>query len=255
MNQGLSSPLSGGQPRYLVLAQALMDDIRSGRYPLDSLLPTEHDLCQQFNVSRHTVREAIRRLSELGLIAKQQGVGSRVKATQVARRYVQASEDIADLHQYVRDVRMEVHSIKDVVVDETLAELLDLKVGQEWLRVSGLRHREGDSEPVALTDAYIARAYRGVAEDLGDGRDPIYSLIERRYSTRVLDVRQDITAVNIGEEDARLLKVEPGAAGLSIIRRYYGAHAELLEIAISLHPGERFSYSITQHLRWPGHDA
>lgn len=254
MNEGLPSPLSGGQPRYLVLAQALMDDIRSGRYPLDSLLPTENELCQQFNVSRHTVREAIRRLSELGLIAKQQGVGSRVKANQVPRRYVQASEDIADLHQYVRDVRMEVRSIEDVIVDQALADLLDLKPGQEWLRVSGIRHREGDDEPLALTDAYIARAYRGVSQDLGDGRDPIYSLIERRYNTRVLDVRQDITAVNITEDDARLLKVDPGAAGLSIIRRYYGANQELLEVATSLHPGERFSYSITQHLKWPGSD-
>ena len=56
MNAQPPQLVASGQPRYLVLAQALMDDIRSGRYPLDSLLPTEIELCQQFNVSRHTVR-------------------------------------------------------------------------------------------------------------------------------------------------------------------------------------------------------
>jgi DNA-binding GntR family transcriptional regulator len=252
MNQDQPSLLSGGQPRYLVLAQALMDDIKSGRYPLNSLLPTEHALCQQFSVSRHTVREAIRRLTELGMISKQQGVGSRVKATQVAQRYMQASESISDLHQYVRDVRLEIRRIDDLVADEALAALLDSRPGQEWLRVSGLRHREGDPEPLARTDAYIARPYRGVAQMLGDGREPIYALIERQYGVRVVDLRQEISAVNIGEEDARLLQVAPGSAGLLIVRRYYGANHEALEVAVNLHPGERFSYAVTQHLKWQG---
>lgn len=252
MSQGLPSLLSSGQPRYLVLAQALIDDIKAGRYPLGSLLPTEHELCQQFSVSRHTVREAIRRLGELGLISRQQGVGTRVKATQVASRYVQASEGIADLHQYVRDVRLEVSSIADVTADASLAELLESKPGQSWLQVSGLRHREGDAEPLARSDVYINRAYRGIAEDLGDGTQPIYALIERRYGVHVVEVSQQLSAVNIGEADARLLQVEPGSAGLLVIRKYFGANQELLEVAVSLHPGSRFSYSITQHLRFQG---
>lgn len=253
MNQGLPSLLSGGQPRYLVLAQALIDDIKAGRYPVDSLLPTEHELCQQFSVSRHTVREAIRRLSELGLISRQQGIGTRVKATQVASRYVQASEGIADLSQYVRDVRLEIELIEDVTLDDTLAELLEeTKSGQSWLHVSGLRHREGDTEPLARSDVYINRAYRGIADDLGDGTQPIYALIERRYGVQVVEVSQHLSAVNIGEADARLLQVEPGAAGLLVVRKYFGANQDLLEVAISLHPGSRFSYSITQHLRFQG---
>ncbi|MCQ4321735.1 GntR family transcriptional regulator [Stutzerimonas stutzeri] len=252
MSQGLPSLLSGGQPRYLVLAQALVDDIKAGRYPLGSLLPTEHELCEQFSVSRHTVREAIRRLNELGLISRQQGVGTRVKATQVASRYVQASERIADLHQYVRDVRLEISSIDDVILDAALAELLEAKPGQSWLHVSGLRHREGDTEPLARTDVYINRAYRGVAEDLGDGSEPIYTLIERRYGLHVVQVSQQLSAVNIGERDARVLEVEPGSAGLLVVRKYFGANQDLLEVAVNLHPGSRFSYSVTQHLRFQG---
>jgi DNA-binding GntR family transcriptional regulator len=246
------SPLGSSQPRYLLLAQALMDDIKAGRYPLDSLLPTEHELCQQFGVSRHTVREAIRRLSDLGLIHKQHGIGSRVKASDVAARYVQAHADIADLHQYVRDVHLDIQHIADISADASLAELLECQAGQEWLCVTGLRYREGDRLPLAHTQAYIARAWRSVAEDLGDGRAPIYTLIERRFGLRVVEVRQDISAVIIGEEQARLLQVANGSAGLSIVRRYYGSNQELLEVAVSLHPGERFSYSFSQQLKWQG---
>ncbi|MGI4838141.1 MAG: GntR family transcriptional regulator [Janthinobacterium lividum] len=252
MSQDSPSPLGGGQPRYLLLAQALMDDIKAARYPLDSLLPTEHELCQQFGVSRHTVREAIRRLSDLGLIHKQHGIGSRVKAVEVAARYVQAHADIADLHQYVRDVRLDIHGIHDISADAELAQWLECQPGQEWLCVSGLRFREGDQLPLAFTHAYIARAYRSVAEDLGDGREPIYALIERRFGLRVTDVRQDISAVLIDAADAQRLQVAAGSAGLRIIRRYYGHNQELLEVAVSLHPGERFSYSFSQQLKWQG---
>jgi len=252
MNNDMSSLLSGGQPRYLVLAQALADAIKAGRYPLNSLLPTEHELCKQFNVSRHTVREAIRRLNELGLISKQHGIGTRVKATQPASRYVQASEGISDLHQYVRDVRMELGTSQEISADEELAELLECKPGQSWVCAEGLRHREGDSAPLARTRVYVPRAYGAALDAFGDGRTPIYELLQRRFGLQMAEVRQTLSAMNLGEDDARALQVQPGSPGLHIVRKYYGNNDELLEVSVNVHPGERFSYSITQRLVWQG---
>jgi GntR family transcriptional regulator len=252
MNYDLSSPLSGGQPRYLILAQALADAIKAGRYPLNSLLPTEHELCKQFNVSRHTVREAIRRLNELGLISKQHGIGTRVKAVQPASRYVQASEGISDLHQYVRDVRMELGNSQDISADEELAELLECKPGQAWICAEGLRYREGDSVPLARTQVYVPQAYAAALAAFGDGRTPIYELLQRRFGVQMAEVRQTLSAINLSDEDARALQVQPGSPGLHIVRKYYGNNDELLEVAVNVHPGERFSYSITQRLVWQG---
>ena len=253
MNPESPSLLSGGQPRYLVLAQALMDSIKEGYYPLNSLLPTEHELCKQFNVSRHTVREAIRRLDELGLISKQQGVGTRVKASQVASRYVQASEGISDLHQYVREVRLVLGASQSISAEGELAELLECKPGQLWVKVNGMRYRkEDDSAPLALTDVYIPQVYRAALEEVGEGRTPIYTLLQRRFNLQFTQVRQDISAVIISDADADALLVASGSPGLRIVRKYYGDHDELLEVAVNLHPGDRFSYSITQQLVFQG---
>ena len=70
MSADAASPLLASQPRYVLLAQALMKDIAQGVYPVGSLLPTEYGLCTQFGLSRHTVREAIRRLQERGLVTR-----------------------------------------------------------------------------------------------------------------------------------------------------------------------------------------
>ena len=52
--------LSYHRLRSAFAAQSLFEDIGSGRYAVGGLLPTEADLCRQFAVSRHTVREAYR---------------------------------------------------------------------------------------------------------------------------------------------------------------------------------------------------
>ncbi len=256
MNQNTPNLLAAGQPRYLVLAQALIEDIQSGRYPLESLLPTEHELCQQFNVSRHTVREAIRRLSELGFISRQPGVGTRVKANQIASRYVQASEGISDLFQYVRDVRLEIRGSEDLIADESHADLLECRVGQAWLHVKGARFIPNERRPLSVTDVYIARPYRGVIEELDNPTLPIYALIEQKYGVMVVEVRQEISAVLIDGEAAVTLGSEPGSPGLLVVRKYFASNDELFEVAVSLHPGDRFSYSTTQRLqRWGGTEA
>lgn len=58
--------------------QQLFERIVSGEMPVDSRLPTEAHLTQQFGVSRPIVREALARLREDGLIASRQGSGSYV---------------------------------------------------------------------------------------------------------------------------------------------------------------------------------
>ena len=57
---------------------ALRQEIRSGRFPVHSNLPTELALTQRFGVSRTVVREAISRLRSDGLVDTRQGSGTIV---------------------------------------------------------------------------------------------------------------------------------------------------------------------------------
>jgi GntR family transcriptional repressor for pyruvate dehydrogenase complex len=55
----------------------LRDAILSGHYPVGEALPSERDLAAGFEVNRHAIREALRRLQQLGLVKVSQGGATR----------------------------------------------------------------------------------------------------------------------------------------------------------------------------------
>ena len=58
------------RPQYVRISALLRDRIVSGAYGVGALLPTEGDLCKEFKISRHTVRDALRLLTDRGLISR-----------------------------------------------------------------------------------------------------------------------------------------------------------------------------------------
>lgn len=77
------------EPRYAQLARELADGIASGRFPVGSVLPTEFELCDLYDASRHTVRAAIKELQDQGLVSRRKKLGTRVEAsTPIVRGYV-----------------------------------------------------------------------------------------------------------------------------------------------------------------------
>ena len=75
--------------RYLQVARALRKEIVDGVYPVGSQLPTEHQLCERFSVSRYTVREALRRLRDDNLVASRPRAGTLVVPRPSSDSYVQ----------------------------------------------------------------------------------------------------------------------------------------------------------------------
>jgi GntR family transcriptional regulator len=70
----------GGAPRYQEMATALRSDITAGRFSLGDKIPTEPELSRRHGVSRNTVRQAVERLVEEGILDRQQGRGTFVTA-------------------------------------------------------------------------------------------------------------------------------------------------------------------------------
>ncbi|MDX2099729.1 MAG: GntR family transcriptional regulator [Leptolyngbyaceae cyanobacterium bins.59] len=79
-----SGPIRDSSPLHLVISEELRGQILNGDYAPGEQLPSEHQLMQQFQVSRITVRRAIANLVNQGLATSRRGKGVFVKSQQKA---------------------------------------------------------------------------------------------------------------------------------------------------------------------------
>lgn len=235
----------GGQPLYVQLAQTIGERIASGTYPVGSLLPTEAELGVAFGVSRYTVRQAIQHLRAQGLVSARKGVGTRVETESGETNYKQSIRSLGELLQYATETRLDVTSVEEVEARGRLAELLGSRPKKPWLRVAGVRHGADGEPPHCFNEVIIDGAYRSLADEASTLRTAIWSLIEQRFGETVIEVEQEIEATVLDDEMARMLAAEPGAPALRFTRRYYVTGRRLVEMSISTHPADRFTYRMT----------
>ena len=236
--------------RYRKIAEDLIGQIRSGRVPVGGVLPGELQLMEDFGASRHTIRDALRQLEELGLVERRRGVGTRVLARRPSRAYVHRVGSPSELMKYPRESRMQVSGTGFVVLSGALATLTGCKAGSRWMRIRAVRRMPGRRPPICQVDLYLRPKFAAVAPQVGRTRDLAYQLIERRYGVHVIEVGVDVMARPMPADAAAVLGVESGSPSMTVVRRYRDEQGELLCLSVSEHPGDRYTYAQTLKRAW-----
>jgi GntR family transcriptional regulator len=230
--------------RYLQVARALRKEIVDGVYPVGSQLPTEHELCERFAVSRYTVREALRRLRDDNLVSSRPRTGTQVIPRTSSSSYAQDVMSINDLLAFASGAQFEIESNAMITVDAETAARAGLELGEQWLAVSGYR-RAGDGTPICRTEYYVNRAFAAVGRLLQRHSGPIFPLIEDLFGVSVVEVHQEIAAVLVSDELAAALHIAAGAPALQMQRTYTTSDGEIAQVTVNTHPAAQYRHSMT----------
>lgn len=213
--------------------------------------PTEAELCRTYGVSRFTVREALRRLEQEGLIARRRGSGTVLQpAAARGGALHQPLSNVGEILQYARGTQITFERLPDGPVPARFAEQIAEDVSGDWLRLQGLRCQL-DGTPLAFTEVFVDTALREIVEHRDPKRFTLFRQIAEQSGLTVDRVTQEIQAVPIPGPLATRLEMKPRAAALRVIRSYF-AGDKLFEISVSHHPGDRFAYST--HIEIGGQD-
>ncbi len=233
------------KPRYQELADELRAEILRGDYLHPNPFPTESELCARFEVSRFTVREALRSLQAEGLIQRRQGSGTVIQpASASGGALYQPLSNVGEILQYARDTRYLFTAQGEVPLPKSLAVHAGITDKRRWYHFRGLRTRTGQAEPIALTDTYIHPDLLAAAKAIKPNQDTIFQQLERLSGTKIVRVTQDIQAVPASTAVAAELGIPRRSPCLRILRCYYDASGRVLEFSASHHPGDRFAYSM-----------
>lgn len=231
-------------PRYLQIMLTLRDRIQSGTYPVQALMPTEAELCAEFAVSRYTVREALRRLAEQGLVARRKGAGTLVVSAEPRPTFSHSMRSLTELFEYALTTTFEIEAIAPSRVGAAEAGQLGCTPGEQWLRVTGLRRVHPGGLPICHTTVLVHPRFAWLAPEMPGCRGPLYALVERRAGVPVAEAVQTARAMAMPPEVAVRLGEAPGGCALRMERRYLDAAGETMVMSLNLHPAGRFSYSM-----------
>lgn len=231
------------KPRYRQLADDLRGEILLGTMPADAF-PTESVLCARFGVSRFTVREALRQLQAEGLIQRRRGSGTVIRPTARDGALHQPLSNVGEILQYAADTQVTYTVGGASGLPAKLAAEIGLPTGQDWSHFRGVRTRDGQAA-IAFVDAYVHPSLSDAVAriDLA-GHATIFQQLERLAAVRIAQVTQDIQAILAGREAAAALGVRPRSPALRILRCYLDANARVVEVSVSVHPGDRFAYAM-----------
>ncbi len=240
----MTAAVSRRAPLYQKVATELTGRIANEVYPVGSTLPTEIEICQEFAISRHTVREALRMLSAAGLISRRQKAGTRVIARTPPARFAESLSSLDDIRRYSNRTRAKLVKQGDFIVDETLSKLLECPPGERWLILQSVRRELKTDRAISYTRTYLNVLLEPHLDKIAASETSRFAIVEEVLGLTIERVTQDTSATAVPADIAEHLGIRSGSPALQIARRYYDAENRLLMASINVHPADQFSYSI-----------
>ncbi|MCY9852085.1 GntR family transcriptional regulator [Vibrio mediterranei] len=141
------------KPRYLQIADTLIEKISNGELSAGSILPTEGELQKEFDVSRVTIRKAMQLLVDKDLLFRQRGSGTYVKAPKAQHNALQLSGFVEEVSAQGKTPSSKIITFELIECNELVAGKLDVSIGEEVYSIRRLRMI--DDEPEVLEHTYL----------------------------------------------------------------------------------------------------
>lgn len=241
VKQLASSARPDNRPQYVRMADILTERIGNGCYPVNSLLPTEAELCLEFSTSRHTVREALRLLTNAGLISRRQGSGSRVLCRSENAPYVHSVGNFSDVLREVSDTRFTANIVEDIDPCEFSCPFMKLPVMGNWLRITGVRSNVATNEPVCFSMMFVTADIRGLVEGAEPGADLCHT-VSSALGDKVHEIKQEISVTPVPQEVATTVQLAAGDQVVQFLRRCTDTDENMLVGSADFYPVDRFAY-------------
>ncbi len=225
-------------PFYYQLSQLLRAEIEAGTRLPDTPIPSEHELCATYGVSRTVVRQALGELAAEGLLYRVKGKGTFVARRKIEEKFIQRSDG------FYGDMTARGLLVSTVVLDQCIVppppqvrHCLRLGAGEEVVKLDRLRAVDGAI--LLFVQTYIPAALCPDLVDVDLSSGSLYAVLRERYGLTVASGTRTVEAVLAHPPLAGLLGVERGDPLLKIDSVSFLADGRPLEYYEAWHRGDR----------------
>jgi GntR family transcriptional regulator len=198
-------------PFYFQLAEALEQEITSGRWEPGARLPSEPELCARFGLSRTTVRQALARLEQRSLIERLKGQGTFVRRERSGLWLLQSTEGFFqdEVDRLGRTVTSEVLRAERGPLPEWACTAFSVAPGSRGATLERLRSVDGQVALYVVN--HLVDALADVALEVGKPNESLYRRLRERAGVVPHGGRRTLEAIAAEARIASLLELEAGA--------------------------------------------
>jgi GntR family transcriptional regulator len=231
-------------PLYYQVEENLRVLLTSDRVQVGDLMPTELQLADAYGVGRHTIRTALGRLVNEGLITRKAGRGT-VVAAQADRKQFSLAQSFS---RQMEEMGLRPHSKvllqqKHLVEQGDPRQLVIRKLGAEVLILERLRF--GDDDPIGLQRSYIVLEHCPGLEMFDFNEHSLYDLFSNQYQIKVAQITHTVTAAIADKRRADLLEIEQHAPLLVVNSCSLLESGEIIEYGTTYYRADKYEYTMT----------
>lgn len=205
-------------PLYIQLKDDLISKIKSGLWEINSQIPTERELMEEYSVGRATVREAISLLVNEGYLFKKQGIGTFVAKNKPSLGF----EPLISLSFALKAKGLNQKNIIEaneiIVPDKTLLKKLKWEKSAPCFYLKRIRYAE--STPVAIENSYFPEGFKTCTNNF-DLSDSLAKILIEELKIIICKVTQTIILRAASKDEAEELKLGPETRVLELERWIY----------------------------------
>jgi GntR family transcriptional regulator len=234
-----------GLPKYQLLAKLLAKRIDDHEFEAGEKIPSEGELCDEYGVSRVTVRQAVGALTRRGLLKREQGKGTYVLPQRLRRDISRIYSFTTDMIALGMEPSSEVLELAERTADEDTAAALELKEPGATVTVVK-RLRMANGSPLLLETTMVPSALCPGLVDMDLAKGSLYQILQKEYRLTPKSAIETYESIVLPAATARLLRcpTERNQPGLAIRRIARLEEGTPLELTVSVGRGDRFTLTI-----------
>ncbi|MBS4174207.1 GntR family transcriptional regulator [Bacillus sp. FJAT-49736] len=226
-------------PLYAQLIDIIVEKIRSGEWKEFDKLPSERELCDMYDISRTTIRQAMIELENEGYIYKEHGKGSFVSPQAFTQNLVTFYSFTEEMKKLGKKPSTKILSFKIIPAPKKIALKLGLAEDEDVFEFARLRL--ADDEPIIYETTYLPYYQFPKLTELELSLNSMYELFQKKYDIRITNANERFKAVGVGLKEAPFLTEKVGAPALNIERLAF-FNGRAVEYTLSVARGDKFVY-------------
>lgn len=228
-------------PLYYQLIDILIEMIDHGYLNENDQLPSERELCETYNVSRSTVRQAMQELEREGYVYREHGKGTFVSPKKLKQDLLEFYSFTDEMKKIGKKPSSQVLDFKTIECNDELARKMNLLSGEKVYVFTRLRL--ADNEPMMLETSYVpCIRFPGLTKDQLE-KDAMYNIFTEKYKTTFTCAEETFQPVLASEEEAAILKYNSGLPAMMIKRITY-ENDMIIEYTKGIARGDKFKYHV-----------